>query len=458
MLRGLFDAHCALNEVAEEAELGNVGRQRVDGCIQLTRCMAPCRLDEFFRSKVQESSEDGEAAEVAPGKTLRELVADLGRTPGSQDLMTDPDAATQPSTVELMGIFSKTTNHMGGAFMAEIAKWTLESLEITDESSGGATYAEYRLPLIPETGACFDLARWASDFDIQSERAQWVLQLSQSAYGLLKTHRSVLNFGELLENVFGPPVAAVNARDSDASKTKEGQLRGLLHATSGFELANLPSASEDFQSSDLEKNPWEWTMLTNPPFFYQLYQVWLRIKVLNMCREEASLPPFSLRCASHRAEHLACSYLLGASGTTRCSCLGTHAPLQYLFALELDALIVSVSLASKRSLAMENGQKIFSNLFRSGVTIVLCTEDPTMSQKTDNPLDIEYALARNSVGCREADLAEIARNSMLTSGFRQFVPRGGEDERSIRERYRHGRRDAELRHIQNLAQLAGRSD
>mmetsp|Transcript_108379 Transcript_108379/g.176932 ORF Transcript_108379/g.176932 Transcript_108379/m.176932 type:complete len:161 (-) Transcript_108379:24-506(-) len=140
-------------------------------------------------------------------------------------------------------------------------------------------------------------------------------------------------------------------------------------------------------------------------------------------------------------------------------------------------MVVSLSLASKRSLgeAGEAGARAFSKLFRAGVAVTLCTEDPTVSHQSDNPLDVEYGLARSMIGIKEADLAEMAAHSRKVSGFLSLrpakeaeeiadraSPTGASDEagsseprpKSIRERYREGRRDAEGWLISRLAQLA----
>lgn len=469
LLRGLFDAHSALNEVAETAELSTAGAERVDTCVQLARSLAPSRLNDFFQRKMQDASSDGEAAEVAPGKTLGDLVAELGgRWPGPTDLTADIDTPTPPATTDLAGVFSRTSNHIRGQFLAECARQSFKLLEETNATTGGAMYAEYRVPLYPGPGAWEDLARWMAEFSVESPRVQWVIQLPPSAYRSIMGTRSVLNFGEMLDNIFGPIVEAVNLRDAErTAESEEAQLARLLQYVSGFELPAVHgSAEEPRQLHDLERDPWDWTLLSSPPYFYQLYHIWLRLKALNSCNEDANSPIISLRCASSDAEPLACAYMLGAAGVSRCGCLGAHSPLQYLFALELDALIVSVSLSSKRSLGAGSSSKAFSEIFRAGVTTALCTEDPTVSQQADNALDVEYALARTMLGLSQVDLAEVARNSMQTSRFRSVAHDSDEGNsgpvaqaKTIRERYRRGRRDAELEHIATLAELAtGRSD
>lgn len=474
ILRGLFDAHCAINAAAEESESAKIGpEERVDTCVQLASSLAPHRLMCLLNRKARKDA----AVEVAAGKTLRDLTAALNRPVLPGDLVQDPDLP-QSSTAELAGIFSRTSNLVRGQYLAEAVKEGFGLLEATNDNTGGTAYADYRLPLTPESGAWVDLARWVSEFEVESKRARWVIQLSQAAYSGLKDRRSVLNYGELLDNAFGPPAAAsnINLNTSDLSTEDERmneQLAAMLSSVSGFELASIPGISEDHLPADLEREPNDWNTAANPPYSYQLYHMWSRLKGLNFLREEAQLPPLDLRCATSNAEPLACAYLLGVSGTTRCASLASHFPMQYLFALELDELTVSVSLSSKRSLNSgssvpyaEAGSKVLWNLFRAGVAATLCTEDTTLSQQVDNALAAEYCLARNALGLREADLAEFARNSMAASGFLHRSDKtaaeaeaGKERPKTIRQRYRSGRRDAELKLISTMAQqvTAGRS-
>uniref|UniRef100_A0A7S2BNF3 Amidohydrolase-related domain-containing protein n=1 Tax=Alexandrium andersonii TaxID=327968 RepID=A0A7S2BNF3_9DINO len=171
------------------------------------------------------------------------------------------------------------------------------------------------------------------------------------------------------------------------------------------------------------------------------------------------------------AEPLAAGYLLGLSAASRCGALPVHPILQYLFMV--DGVHAMVSLASRRSLggAGDAGAQAFSRLFRAGVSVMLCSEDPTISQQTDDPLEAEYCLARTMVGLSEADLAELAHNSValfntgaskLTADCRGAVDVAQEDNnespaescRTIRERYREGRRSAELSMLARLAPRA----
>ena len=216
-LRGLFDAHCALNSAAEEHELSSASVPaavanaapsataalagalvpapepavvsepvRVDNCVQLARSLAPSRLLSFFKQKLQASNAEPELSEVAPAKSLSDLASQLvGRPVRPSDLTVDADAPVSAAS-GLAGVFSRTSNHVRGRFLAEATRMSLELLDATDAASGSEVYAEYRLPLHAESGAWVDLARWVAEFGVASARCRWVLQLPQAAYGGLK--------------------------------------------------------------------------------------------------------------------------------------------------------------------------------------------------------------------------------------------------------------------------------
>jgi AMP deaminase len=277
----------------------------------------------------------------------------------------------------------------------------------------------------------------------------------------------VLNFGELLDNVFNPPAAAASRKREADISAEAGQLITFLESVSAIEIAAVSGLCPEILDDECDKEPREWTGHDCPQYAYQCYHSWARLKAMNSCRNNAGLPPLALRCAASNAEPLACGYLLGASGFSRCGALASHVPLQYLFVV--DRIYAAVSLCSKRSLggSGNTGPKGFERMFKAGVPISLCSEDNTESQQCDAPLAAEYQLAASALSLSSADLFEIARHSVDLSGFpselRGKVPppkppeeddnQNTEAELSggIRERYREARRAAEQRFLTRLA-------
>merc|ERR1712048_6049 len=85
----------------------------------------------------------------------------------------------------------------------------------------------------------------------------------------------------------------------------------------------------------------------------------------------------------------------------------------------LDGIVAAVSSLSARSLggAGEAGTKELSKLHKAGVRVALCTEDPTISQQSDDALGVEYTCAERLLGFTLADMAEIAQSSCDLSSF-----------------------------------------
>ena len=59
----------------------------------------------------------------------------------------------------------------------------------------------------------------------------------------------------------------------------------------------------------------------------------------------------------------------------------------------------------------------FPKLFRRGLNVTLSTDDPLLFHMSDDALLEEYAVARSSFDLSMTDVLEIARNSVLQSGF-----------------------------------------
>lgn len=474
-LRGLFDAHRALNAEAEEQEALSLEHSaRVDTCIQLARALPPGRLLALFRQKADTDQEEGDDED---NELIQSLLKDLGRIPGIKDLTIDADAPV-PAMNTLPNLFSCTSNAANGKYLQEIARQSIQLLDSTSALNCGETYAEYRLPLLAEAGAWADLAKWYQDLDVESDRMNWVIHLPQLVFSSLKDNRTVMSFGELLSNIFGPLLKLAKGHHSIKAEDQEN-IEQLLARSVAIEVTSseanvVPLGAEE------DKDPADWTHTSSPPFVYQLYHVWTRLKSLNSClvAAEPELKQLELRAGANAPDGLTCAYMLGAASVTKCASLASHAPLQYLFSL--DEVGVAVSLCSERSLggAGQAGHAALDKLFRAGVRVSLCTEDPSVSHQCDDCLGQEYGLARTLLGLSSADLAELARNSCATSSFEELHDpdpeddeetqrperqtsdgvRDGEDEgeneerkkRSIRERYRASRRQAELDWLSTL--------
>lgn len=442
--QGLFEAHRALNEDNEDEEAAGRGLTRVDNCVQLARALPPGRLMDVFHSKLAEGNDKDEEAGA-----LRKLLEgrDVGswhRSPKPEELTADADEPV-PAMQSLKGLFSRTTNVVHGSYLRETTAALLRRLERSSHASGGVTLAELRLPLHAEGDAWVDLARWASDLGSLSSRACWVVQLPVTSYAALKGRRAILDYGELLDNAFGPLVKLVTEEPHGEVWLK---LQELLHHVVAFELSACLAVTEPLNGEVPE--PSDWNESQSPPLAYQFYHLWARLKGLNCARARAKQKELGLRAAASSPEALACAYLLGASSVSGCGSLSSHLPLQYLYML--DKVGVAVSQCSKRSLAGD--ASALQRLFTHGLRVALCTEDPAVSHWSDDPLGQEYGLA-HSAGFSTADLAELSRNSEWISSF-ESLPRDEENveeqeaDIGLRARYRRARRQEEIEFLSSL--------
>eukprot|EP00913_Durusdinium_trenchii_P018756 g17626.t1 len=445
--RGLFEAHRALNEEQEEQDTAGHGFVRVDNCLQLARALPPGRLMDIFQSKLSDSDKDSEdlgkiavledhavrcwqqmnlhapivillvvlgcgifgtgmfelslflSSQSGQEGILKSLVEGHGPF-GPEEITADADEPA-PGMQTLKGLFSGgearrglgedsertrglpgTANQVHGSYLREIAAAAVRRLERSSAAGGGATWAELRLPLHAEGDAWVDLARWSTDLP-SSSRTAWVVQLPVTSYAALKGRRAILDYGELLDNAFGPLVKLAMEEPHGEAWAR---LKELLSRVVGFEVSACLAVTEPLNGEGRE--PSEWAEAHSPPLAYQLYHVWARLKGLNCARSRTNQKALELRAAASSPDALACAYMLGASVVSGCGTLSSHAPLQYLFML--DRIGVAVSQCSKRSLASAGeASTALQKLFMNGLRVALCTEDPAVSHWSDDPLGQE---------------------------------------------------------------------
>jgi len=165
--------------------------------------------------------------------------------------------------------------------------------------------------------------------------------------------------------------------------------------------------------------PSEWTDSLNPAYSWQLYHLWANIEVLNRLREARDLNTFAFR--PHAGEtgdvmHLAASYMLCESINHGIN-LNEQVSLQYLY--YLDQVGISVAILSNNFLFRKIRHSPFPKLFQRGLNVTLSTDDPMLFHLSDDALLEEYSVARASFDLSLTDISEIARNSVVISGFEE---------------------------------------
>ena len=112
--------------------------------------------------------------------------------------------------------------------------------------------------------------------------------------------------------------------------------------------------------------------------------------------------------------HLAATYMLSRSINHGIN-LEHQVSLQYLY--YLDQIGLSLSPLSNNFLFKKINENPFPKLFKRGLNVTLSTDDPLLFHMSDDALLEEYAVARASFDLSMTDISEIARNSILQSGF-----------------------------------------
>ena len=75
------------------------------------------------------------------------------------------------------------------------------------------------------------------------------------------------------------------------------------------------------------------------------------------------------------------------------------------------------SLLFPSRLFIDYNKNPFPDFFKRGLNVSLSTDDPLMLHHTQTPLIEEYVVATQVYKLSAADMAELARNSVLQSGF-----------------------------------------
>eukprot|EP00658_Telonema_sp_P-2_P026625 TRINITY_DN20767_c0_g1_i1.p1 TRINITY_DN20767_c0_g1~~TRINITY_DN20767_c0_g1_i1.p1 ORF type:complete len:374 (-),score=69.76 TRINITY_DN20767_c0_g1_i1:21-1142(-) len=216
------------------------------------------------------------------------------------------------------------------------------------------------------------------------------------------------SFGHYLDNIFRP------LWECSLHPSEHPSLHNFLKHVSGFDSVDN-EATIDLPLTTL--SPWAWTALENPPYNYYIYYLFANIRTLNEFRASRGFSTFDLRphCGeSGSDDHLTGAFLCaGAIGHG--INLKNDPSMAYLYYLAQVGLHVAP--LSNNALFLRFTENPFHEFFRQGLNVSLSTDDPLMFHQTEEPLIEEYSIAARYWGLSPNDLCEIARNSVLQSGF-----------------------------------------
>eukprot|EP00574_Skeletonema_japonicum_P001148 CAMPEP_0201740470 /NCGR_PEP_ID=MMETSP0593-20130828/46319_1 /ASSEMBLY_ACC=CAM_ASM_000672 /TAXON_ID=267983 /ORGANISM="Skeletonema japonicum, Strain CCMP2506" /LENGTH=722 /DNA_ID=CAMNT_0048234781 /DNA_START=79 /DNA_END=2247 /DNA_ORIENTATION=+ len=436
LLDSAFKMHTTINGSAEDAaQSGLLGTDfyrtmKVDNHIHLAAAASAKQFVNFVRDKLEN---EGDTVVMEDGQTLKEVFTAAGLD--SEHLTIDAFNVLADYSVyqrfdnfnskyspfrmaQMRKIFLKTDNHIEGRYFAELTKIVLARHE---QSKGHKSGAEMRLSIYGmERKEWLQLAKWVlrdwrtGDFpgNMLSSHNRWLVQVPRLWRVYHKKGKGTVSFQDMLENLFSPLFEATLFPE------EHPEVAELLQHIVGFDSVDDEGSLEAPLSCCL---PSVWKREDNPAYCWQLYYLWANIEVLNKLRQTKGLNTFAFR--PHAGEtgdsmHLAATYMLCRSINHGIN-LDKQVSLQYLY--YLDQVGLSVSPLSNNFLFRKIKSNPFPKLFKRGMNVALSTDDPLLFHMSDDALLEEFSVARASFDLSMTDISEIARNSVLQSGFEDHL-------------------------------------
>ncbi|XP_006780231.1 AMP deaminase 3 [Neolamprologus brichardi] len=426
-LSSKFNLHEMLNEMAELKELKRVPHRdfynvrKVDTHIHAAACMSQKHLLTFIQKTYQTDAERVVLEKGGQRMTLKEVFQHLNKDP--YDLTVDSldvhagrqtfhrfdkfNAKYNPvGASELREIFLKTDNVVNGEYFACIIKEVARGLEESKYQ-----HVEPRLSIYGRSpDEWYSLSKWFIDHKLYSPNMRWMIQVPR-IYDIFKLKKLIPNFAKMLENIFLPLFEAT------VNPQKHKELHIFLKYVSGFDSVDDESKHSDHMFSFRSPKPEQWTSVENPPYSYYIFHMYANIIVLNNLRKECGLNTFQFRPHCGEAgslTHLVSAFLT-ADNISHGLNLRKSPVLQYLY--YLAQVPIAMSPLSNNGLFLEYSKSPLKDFLHKGLCVSLSTDDPMLFHYTKEPLMEEYAIAAQLWKFSTCDVCEIARNSVLQSGF-----------------------------------------
>ncbi|KAA0158124.1 hypothetical protein FNF31_05539 [Cafeteria roenbergensis] len=427
LLEKRFDLHRLLNGQRESDEQKTVPHRdfynvrKVDTHVHHSACMNQKHLLRFIKHKLRYSP-DEVVARTKDGKpeTLAEVFAELGLS--AYDLSVDTLDMQADSTTyhrfdrfnlkynpigqsKLRGVFLKSDNEIKGRYLAEVTQEVFSDLEASKYQS-----AEYRISIYGRKPTEWStLAAWVVDNKLVSPNVRWLIQVPR-LFQLYKSSKMLDNFQQMLTYLFEPLIKVTLDPSSDP------KLHQFLTTVVGFDCVDDESKQEGARDAEVP-HPSEWDMPFNPPYFYWMYYLSANLNVINNLRASRGLSTFSFRPHGGEAgdgDHMAACFLTAESvnhGIT----MRRSPSLQYLY--YLDQVGLAMSPLSNNRLFVDYSKNPFFKYFQRGLNVSLSTDDPLLLHYTREALVEEYCVAGQVFKLTSVDMCEVARASVLQSGF-----------------------------------------
>ncbi|XP_029689454.1 AMP deaminase 2 isoform X2 [Takifugu rubripes] len=426
-LSSKFQMHILLNEMKELAAQKKVPHRdfynirKVDTHIHASSCMNQKHLLRFIKRAMKKYSKEIVHVERGKGQTLMEVFESMNLT--AFDLSVDTlDMHADRNTFHrfdkfnakynpigesiLREIFIKTDNYIEGKYFAHIIKEVMADLEESKYQN-----VELRLSIY---GRCRDewdkLAKWAVKHLVYSKNVRWLVQVPR-LFDVYHSKKQLSTFQEMLENIFSPLFEVT------VDPGSHPELHLFLQHVVGFDSVDDESKPEQHIFNLDSPLPGNWTEEENPPYSYYLYYMYANMTVLNHLRRQRGFHTLVLRPHCGEAgpiHHLVSGFML--SENISHGLLLRKAPvLQYLY--YLAQIGIAMSPLSNNSLFLSYHRNPLPEYLSRGLMVSLSTDDPLQFHFTKEPLMEEYSIAAQVWKLSSCDMCELARNSVIMSGF-----------------------------------------
>ncbi|XP_008411522.1 AMP deaminase 2 isoform X1 [Poecilia reticulata] len=426
-LSSKFQMHILLNEMKELAAQKKVPHRdfynirKVDTHIHASSCMNQKHLLRFIKRAMKKYPKEIVHVEKGKGQTLMEVFESMNLT--AFDLSVDTlDMHADRNTFHrfdkfnakynpigesiLREIFIKTDNYIEGKYFGHIIKEVMADLEESKYQN-----VELRLSIYGRSRNEWDkLAKWAVRHQVYSNNVRWLVQVPR-LFDVYHTKRQLSNFQEMLENIFRPLFEVT------INPGSHPELHLFLQHVVGFDSVDDESKPEQHIFNLDSPLPANWTEEDNPPYSYYLYYMYANMTVLNHLRRQRGFHTLVLRPHCGEAgpiHHLVSGFML--SENISHGLLLRKAPvLQYLY--YLAQIGIAMSPLSNNSLFLSYHRNPLPEYLSRGLMVSLSTDDPLQFHFTKEPLMEEYSIAAQVWKLSSCDMCELARNSVLMSGF-----------------------------------------
>ncbi|CAH1263081.1 AMPD2 [Branchiostoma lanceolatum] len=426
-LSSKFQLHVLLNEMNELVAQKEVPHRdfynirKVDTHIHAASSMNQKHLLRFIKSKLRKHADEVVIKNGGKEQTLKEVFENLNLT--AYELNVDSlDVHADRNTFHrfdkfnhkynpmgqsvLREIFLKTDNYLGGKYFAELMKEVMEDLEESKYQ-----FAELRLSVYGRSYDEWDkLAKWAVKHNVYSDNVRWLIQIPR-LYDVYRSKGTLSNFQEVLQNIYMPLIEAT------VDPQSHPELHAFLKYIIGFDSVDDESKPERHMFTMDSPLPAEWTDEENPPYAYYLYYMYANMVILNHLRRERGMNIFVLRphCGEAGPVHHLVSSFMVAENISHGLLLRKVPVLQYLY--YLGQIGIAMSPLSNNHLFLDYHRNPLPDYHARGLVISLSTDDPLQFHFTKEALMEEYSIAAQVWKFSTCDMCELARSSVLMSGF-----------------------------------------